>query len=391
MMDQLTDEEKFLLLGKVTGTLSLEEQEALEQLFHTNPYARPAYEELTAALPAEDVANAFARRKAHTTWKDLASGLRQERQLATFKTRIIPLYTKKWIAAVAITAILMTGALVWQQFYRLNEPEVATIPAKPGIELKLANGQVINLSQQRGNINTGTVQLNNNNKSLTYATTTTTNNSSTAIAANTLTVPVGLDYKINLADGSEIWLNSATRLDFPLAFTGNTREITINGEAYLKVAKNAAKPFIVHLPNSTVQVLGTEFNVNSYDSGVVRVALAEGSVNMKTLTGETELSPGRQAIYHAGQPIEQEDFDARRVLSWRKGLFYFNNASLEEISRVVPRWYGIQVAIDDPAILSRRFTGVIDRNRPIDVFVEDMKVISGIDARVNKNGVLHFK
>jgi len=188
-----------------------------------------------------------------------------------------------------------------------------------------------------------------------------------------------------------IWLNSATKLEFPLAFPGDTREITISGEAYLKVAKNAAKPFIVHLPHSTVQVLGTEFNVNTYDSGLVKVALVEGSVNMQAPTGTSKLAPGKQAVYRFGQPISQETFDARTVLSWQKGLFYFNDASLQEISKVLPRWYGIQVTIDDPSILSRTFSGIIDRNKPIEVFMEDLKMISRINAYRDKQNVLHFK
>ena len=112
---------------------------------------------------------------------------------------------------------------------------------------------------------------------------------------------------------------------------------------------------------------------------------------MQAPAGNSRLAPGRQAVYRVGGPITQVAFDARQVLSWRKGLFYFNDASLEEISRVVPRWYGVRVVIDNPAILSRRFSGVINRNHPITVFMEDLKVISQIDARIDQEGILHFK
>ncbi|WP_346319217.1 FecR domain-containing protein [Chitinophaga sp. YIM B06452] len=386
MMDKLTEEERFLLMGKLTGTLTPEEEKALEHLFLSNPHARPAYEELAGSLPAEDVETGFARRKENPSWRNLAAEFRKQQQ-SPATIRHIPFYKKRWAAAAAITGVLAIAAICWQQFNKHGKTDLAGVPSKPVIELQLANGQVIDLSREEGAINAGAVQLNNNHKVLTYAV---GNNNTIPAGMNSLSVPVGLDYQVKLADGSEVWLNSATRLEFPLSF-GDRREITIHGEAYVKVTKDAAKPFIVHLPYSTVQVLGTEFNVNTYDSGVVKVALVEGAVNMQAPTGNSRLAPGRQAVYRAGQPITQTAFEARQVLSWRKGLFYFNDASLEEISRVVPRWYGVRVVIDNPAILSRRFSGVINRNHPINVFMEDLKAISHIDAWIDQEGILHFK
>lgn len=385
MMDKLTEEERFLLLGKVTGTLTQEEEVAWEHLFDNNPDVRTAYAGLVNQLPAEATQAGFAVYRVNRPWRDLAAEFR-DRQHVTGKVAHMLHYKKSWVAAAIIIGILAGAGILWNAIYKPGKDALAA-KAKPGIELKLAGGKIIDLSRQQGGIDAGTVRLNNSNKTLSYA----TDSGQAAVGVNMLTVPIGMDYKLHLADGSEVWLNSATELEFPLSFAGQTREITIRGEAYLKVTKDAAKPFIVHLPHSTVQVLGTEFNVNTYDSGVVKVALVEGAVNLQATTGESKLTPGKQAIYHVGGPILQETFDARQVLSWRKGLFYFNNASLEEISKVVPRWYGVQVTIDDPAILSRRFSGVINRNRPIAIFLEDLKVISHIDARIDQAGILHFK
>lgn len=385
MMDQLTDGEKYLLLGKITGTLSPAEEAALAELFRTNAHARPAYEELVGALPAEEVATQFARRKANPTWRDLRAELQEQSPAEQLSVKRIPFYQRKWVAAACIIGVLATGLLLYTQLFRPGNAGKAA--ERPGIELKLANGQVVDLTRQQGTIDAGAAQLNNSQKSLSYS----APGGAAGTGINTLTVPIGLDYKVTLADGTEVWLNSATEMLFPLGFPGEVREVAINGEAYLKVAKDAAKPFRVRLPNSVVQVLGTEFNVNTYDSGTVKVALVEGSVNLTAPTGESRLAPGRQAILRANQPITQEAFNARSVLSWRKGLFYFNDASLEEISKVVPRWYGIRVAIDNPAILSRTFSGVINRNSPISVFMEDLRVISGIESHLDREGVLHFK
>lgn len=388
-MEQLTDEEKFLLLGKITGTLSLEEEKALEQLFLTNPHARPAYDELAGMLPADDVATQFARRKQHPTWRDLKAEFREVQPSSPVMIRAMPPRKRKWLVAAAIVAgILVAGGFaIWQQSGKPSGMALFAALPRPAIELKLANGDVINLSQEQGAINTGAGQLNNNNKSLSY----TVGKAPVATGMNTLTVPTGLDYKVSLPDGTEVWLNAATQMNFPFAFTGSSREITINGEAYLKVAKDPDRPFLVHLPNSTVQVLGTEFNVNTYDSGVVKVALVTGAVNLEAPTGKSTLAPGKQAVYQTGQSITQVTFDERNVLSWRKGLFYFEDASLEVISKVLPRWYGIEVVIDNPVIRARTFSGVINRNRPIEVFMEDLKVISGIESYKAQDGTLHFK
>ena len=388
MMNRLTDEEKYLILGKVTGALTPEEEAMAEALLLGNPDAHPAYEELTKALPPEDVKTQFARHKQGTSWKDITAIIKERQADVQPVIKYTPFYKRKWIWAAAVaTGLLLGTGVLWKNFTASSDTSITAINRKkPSIELKLANGKVINLSRDTGTINAGPVQLNNNVNSLSYSINNTEDNKS----VNTLIVPVGMDYKIKLADGSEVWLNSATRLQFPLNFTGNSREITINGEAYLKVAKNVTKPFIVHLPQSTVQVLGTEFNVNTYDSGLVKVSLVEGLVDMKAVSGKTRLSPGRQAIFRQGQDIEQSSFDARKVLSWRQGLFYFEDASLEDIIKVVLRWYGTEGIIDNPSILSRHFTGIINRNRSIDVFQDDLKAISGINSHIDKNGLIHF-
>jgi ferric-dicitrate binding protein FerR (iron transport regulator) len=137
--------------------------------------------------------------------------------------------------------------------------------------------------------------------------------------------------------------------------------------------------------------MGTEFNINSYDSGITKIALVNGAVKVEAGTAIKLLSPGKQAICTNGQAITETSFDERTVLSWRQGLFYFNNASLSEISKVLPRWFNISVLIDDPTILNRRFTGVINRTQPITNFLEDLNVISGIHARIDSNGQLHFQ
>ena len=378
-MEELTDDEMYLLLGKVTGTLTPGEELAVEALLRERPPAREAYHALAAT---------YADRTAEPDWTDIPTLLRQGTEQRQMPVR--RMIWRRWVAAAAIAVLLSASYFLWRQ--ALNTDTAAPrLAAKPTIELKLGTGETIDLSKQRGNITVGGIQFDNTGNALSFA----SGEHPGSVGHSTLTVPIGLDYKITLADGTEVWLNSATRLDFPVAFKGGTREITIDGEAYLNVAKDTQRPFIVHLPDSRVEVLGTEFNVNTYDPGVEKVALVSGAVRVETppvdgVVASLRILPGEQFTYTSRQPATVDTFDARDVLSWREGRYYFREATLEEISRVVPRWYGIKVSIDDPAILSRRFTGVIDRKQPIGVFLEDLNAISGIKGYVDSEGLLHF-
>lgn len=383
MLDKLTEEEKFLLLGKISGTLSPEEEMELAQLFRENPHADTAYEALKNELPVENISEYFSNRQQNPTWKDLTEEIRKPTA-----AKLIPFYKKKWFAAAVLTGVIAGAGLLFvlDPYSRKSEPVTVVENKKTGIELTLADGKVIDLSKQYGAIEAGSAHLNNTDKALNY-----TFKGDAAPGINILNVPVGADYKINLSDGSEVWLNSQTRLEFPSFFSGNTREIRIDGEAYIKVATDKAKPFIVHLPKSSVQVLGTAFNVNTYEGSTEKVALVEGAVNLKIPDGESRIAVGHQAVYTVGKTVIQETFDPKYVLSWRNGLYYFNDASLTEISQVVPRWFGINLIIDDSNINSRRFTGVINRKQPISVFLEDLKAIARIGASFDKEGNLHLK
>ncbi|QEH41551.1 FecR family protein [Chitinophaga sp. XS-30] len=380
-MKNLTAHQEYLLLGKVSNTLSEQESEEWEQMVQHVPEVAIAYEQFMQQLPAGDVAGRFSYVDEPGYWDDLTASFKEPARI-----RRLPFGRRRWVAAAIAIGVLAGSALLWNNLRKQDTATNMAATAKPGVELRLADGSVVNLSRQQGNIQTGATQLNNTNKRLTYS-----SSDADASVINILTVPVGLDYKISLADGTEVWMNSATELKFPLAFPDATREVSINGEAYLKVAKDPAKPFIVHLPNSTVQVLGTEFNVNTYDPGTAKVALIEGAVNMRSLSGESTLAPGRQAIYQDGQAIQQRTFDAKVVLGWQKGLFFFDEMPLKEIAKVVPRWFGMQVIIDDPAISDKKFVGVLDRNQPISAFQDDLKLIAGIDSYVDKDNVLHFR
>ncbi|GAA3945811.1 DUF4974 domain-containing protein [Chitinophaga oryziterrae] len=346
----------YLFAGKVAGSLNNDELLEIGMLISQDEAIRLRWNEFIASLPEN---NELVPPK---DWLDLTTMFQQSDKGCMHRTLLKKMVLVSILAVICITVYLYS-------------PKKTTTNT---IKLQLANGQVIDLNKVE-DINT---QLNNTNNTLSYK------DGSTGM--NSLTTPVGIDYKIRLNDGTEIWLNALTQLDFPFAFIGNTREITINGEAYLKIAKDENRPFIIHLPHNDIKVLGTEFNVNSYDSGIVKVSLVEGALNL--LQGEKTISvkPGMEVI--ADGKITLHNFDERQVLGWRKGMYYFYDADLKEISKVLPRWFGITVVIDTPTIINRKFAGVVDKNQPIEVFIDNLKTVANIDCFYDKpQNTLHFK
>lgn len=290
-----------------------------------------------------------------------------------------------FITLLSMAAIFIVGITLY--LYKPEKPAVPLLTTTKNIQLQLPGGQIVDLSDTKGQAQAGNVLLNNTNKLLTYS-----SQHTSIVQWATLTVPRGKDYKINLSDGSEVWMNADTKLKFPLNFSDTTREITIDGEAYVKVSKNARQPFIVHLPGGTVQVLGTEFNVNSYDTSNTRVSLVNGIVQVKTTTANLVIKPGKEVRLDpiTGQ-LHLQSFNEDYTLSWRKGIYAFRNSSLSEVLQVLPRWFDVSLKIDDPKFAQKRFTGIIDRNLPIEQSLDILKKTNDFDYSLKDGEVRIFQ
>ncbi|HEY0176031.1 MAG TPA: FecR domain-containing protein, partial [Pedobacter sp.] len=160
---------------------------------------------------------------------------------------------------------------------------------------------------------------------------------------NTITTPSGGQYQLVLSDGTKVWLNAASSLKFPAHFLKGKREVELTGEAYFEVAKNAASPFIVKAADQQVLVLGTHFNIKAYqDENTVKTSLLEGRVNI-SLAGQTAtLLPGQEALNRHNGQIGVHEADVEESIAWKKGLFQFNNAGIEEVMKQVARWYNVK-------------------------------------------------
>jgi len=173
-------------------------------------------------------------------------------------------------------------------------------------------------------------------------------NTTTATGAwNTINTPRGRQFKVALPDGTQVWLNAASSIRYPVAFTGKERKVEINGEAYLEVAKNTSMPFIVQANDVEVLVLGTHFNINSYsDEEAIKTTLLEGAVKVSTGAATALLTPGKQAAISTGSGMNVQAADIEQVVAWKNGVFNFQNATLEQVMRQLARWYDIEIVYE---------------------------------------------
>ncbi|HVK49913.1 MAG TPA: FecR domain-containing protein [Pseudobacter sp.] len=294
--------------------------------------------------------------------------LKDETQTATLRT----LNVRRWIPyAAAITVMLGIGT-----WWMLNRQPSAVTPAteittaavpdlppgKEGALLTLADGRTIVLDS----LAPGAISADSNNRimlrqgSLDYAHWQQANgNASTQY--NTMQTPRGRQFQLTLPDGTRVWLNAMSSIRFPVTFPGNSREVTITGEAYLEVEKDAARPFIVHSNGITTEVLGTAFNVNAYgDEDATRITLINGKVLVRDEDQRTTLKPGTQATYN-NRNIRLTEVDTDQAIAWKNGIFNFHQTSLQSAMRQIARWYDVEIEYgkDVPAIT---FAGKIQRN-----------------------------
>ncbi|WP_184545383.1 FecR family protein [Mucilaginibacter sp. FT3.2] len=199
---------------------------------------------------------------------------------------------------------------------------------------------------------------------------------------NTISTPVGGHYEVVLPDGSKVWLNAASSLKFPSAFTGNERKVELTGEAYFEVAKNKQLPFKVKFDNQLVEVLGTHFNIKAYhNEAASTTTLLEGSVSISKDNIKKILIPGEQAVSASGQnSIMVSAADEVAAVAWTNNVFFFRNENIRAIMRELSRWYDIDVVYQGNTA-----------HKDYGIRMSKSKNLSEILKNLELTGTIHFK
>ena len=204
---------------------------------------------------------------------------------------------------------------------------------------------------------------------------------------NRLVVPRGGEFMITLEDGTKVWLDAETELRYPTNFDAQNRVVYLKGEAYFEVAKMEGKPFVVKIDQMSVNVLGTKFNVNNREAGVVQTVLVEGSVKLKSPRGEVLMEPNQKAEYHGGDEWVVEEVDVSPYVAWKDGNFVFDNESLERIMNKLSSWYDVNVFYANEEVKNVKLTGDMMRYKDIQELLYFFEKISDVKFLIKNRTV----
>lgn len=381
-----------LLMEKIAGVISEEDEQRIDEEMERNPAVKARWEELNRIMKSREGERFMNNLDADSSWESVSDKILDGPPANLRRMR----RNKRLAIAAAVIVLLSSGLYIG---LRKDEPNISplanqiTFPAgapdslQHAVGLYLADGRQINLSDSAGRvIDLGDAALNTSDDGLQLQAAKTGKQEWT-----TVSVPAKLDYRIVLADGSEVWLNAASSLRFPLRFSDSLREVYVKGEAFFRIAKNARKPFIVHSDAADIRVLGTSFNVHAYHPGKAIVSLVEGAVKTKMQGQQTEttLKPGLEAVIETAQRTSVRPFRSANTLAWMKGVYYFHDTPLYEIGEVLERWYGLTLVYGDAALRNLRVTGAIEKAQPLSDFLSSLQVTAGIKTEIRQDQ-LHF-
>ena len=361
---------------------------------------KKAKEELTLILSAERILPSTGDKA--EVWASILKTIDDQNNIAVATPKssgkVFKMNMKYWAAAASVILLLSVG-----YFYisKKNTPAlVKAVPEKviendlmPGGNkaiLTLGNGQQIILdSSQNGSLaNQGNISvIKLNEGSIAYKD---THEKPTDIVYNTISTPRGGQYQVELADGSKVWLNAASSLRFPTRFSDRERKVEITGEVYFEVAKKAGAPFEVILGNgSKVQVLGTHFNVMSYeDERSIETTLLEGSVKFVDHEKSVVIKPGQQVVLNesTSELSVNKQVDMEAVMAWKNGKFYFNNADIESVMKQISRWYDVDVEYRGK--VDKKFEGSVSRDISAANIFKILEATGGVNFTIDGKKIL---
>lgn len=383
------DEIALLISKQLVGTITDEQQQELAAWRSQNEQNEAAYQRLMdrERLTVEHVRHELTDYRRPLS--DMKHRLdRQDGQPAATTARVVggPL---RWVAAAAMVLLLAGVAYVYmprltaggereQLAIDLHDyPEIQ--PGRTQATLTLSGGEAVELTAE-----SELEQLNRQRAA--KAAQGLNAQAEAAMSFRNLSTPRGGEFKVTLEDGTEVWLNAETTLRYPESFAAAERRVEVTGEAYFRVAKEADRPFYVVSGGQEVRVYGTEFNVTGYnDEPDIRTTLVVGSISLRPVAGngsELMLTPGSQAVFsRSSESARVHSVDTEVVTSWRKGMFVFENQTMEQIMRTLGRWYNFDYEFASPEVAQTVLMGSIPRYSSFAEVADIFHKLGGLQLR----------
>jgi transmembrane sensor len=274
----------------------------------------------------------------------------------------------RWIAAAAVVAVVIGGSVLWRVSRTsgtIDKPAQAVVSVIPPggnkATLTLADGSTVRLDDaKQGRLakqgNSDVVKAGDGQVEYRKG------EAGGPIGYNVISTPRGGIYQAVLPDGSRVWLDAGSSIRFPTAFTGDTREVALNGQGYFETTKDPAHPFVVTAGKLQVRVLGTSFNIMDYDDEqTIKTSLISGSVAVTASRQRVVLRPEQQLSIDETGAVKIGKVDAGNVLAWKNGFLEFDGADIATVMRAVSRWWDVDVQYDAGSD-SHAFTGQLSRD-----------------------------
>lgn len=381
-MDKNLDKTVKLFQRAQLRELTLEEQKELEELL-CDSYLAEIYQDYTKPM---NIANKLEEYKQYPTEEAyqefcaLCGGHKSRR-----------IY--RYIVGIAALLVLALGMVFLLYQRQESKVEIAAgikqsiAPGKPRAILRLTDGSMIQVGKDSVQIeekNGARVQYANGK--ISYQATA----GVVELAYNELIVPRAGECFISLEDGTRVWINSDSRLKYPVKFTGEERKVYLEGEAYFEVVKDA-KPFIVNTGLGDIKVLGTSFNVKAYqEEDQMAATLVSGKIcyaGVRTLL----VNPGEQVIALADGSVNKLVVEVEEFVGWKDGVFVFKNQRLEDIMNDLARWYDVKVIYQQPGLKDIEFTGNLKRYEEVNVFMELLRSTNELNYSIDGNTIILYQ
>ena len=340
-----------LIAEEFAGVITKENQARLEQWRVENPTHAKEYDEIRIYIMTENERRKKEKQTVKNEWRKF--------ERIHFRKYVIWRRIGRY-AAIMVMPLLVCGYFVsseWKSSEVTIADNVEIVPGTGRAQLIMADGRFLKLEQKEDmKLDLPGVKVVATGKKIVYRAIEEETSTPKVEEYNTLVVPRGGEYMLELSDGTKVWLNSDSELRFPVTFVGDRRNVEIEGEAYFEVAKDEGKPFHVLANGADIKVLGTSFNVMTYRGRTI-TTLVEGEVCLTYKDESVLIVPDRQAevITETGKILMRE-VDARNFTLWKDGVFYFENAALETIVERLSQWYDVNIIFNDEALKQLRYS-----------------------------------
>jgi ferric-dicitrate binding protein FerR (iron transport regulator) len=358
----------YLIGGFITNILTIEEREELDAWVVADEANMQLFEDMTDDQMVDKFLKWLATR-------DTEGQLINVKKRLNFRKKERVIKWWHYAAAASVIGIIGVALFLTRSSDKKVSPEVVDkTDISPGslyAQLRLPDGQVIKLDKVSDTV-IGNIHIKDGE--IVY------DHNGTDTLMHEITIPRKGSYQLVLPDGSKVWLNAESSIRYPGAFSSNKRMVTVSGETFFEVAKDASRPFTVSIGDVNVEALGTAFNINGFDS---RITLTEGSVKVSGQNKMLVLKPGDQV---ETKTWVVNKVDVVPVLAWTKNQFTFKNAAIEDVMKLLERWYDARVVYEDK--VSYHFNGTINRSVPVSKVLELLEETGNVHFNIEDNTII---